>query len=141
MAIDLRSEVFEPVLARMKQRVQSLRGIKRFKRTGIEAWFKVEVVAALGKKVKALRNKGPDLDFADPDTRVELKAATDFNKSWHILQPIRKYGVPCLFLGDGTGRSGFSAASSDDFEVVGFEIVSDGTPDGEWIIGLVKPKR
>jgi len=134
MAIDLRNDVFLPVLAQMRERAESLRNIKRFPRTGIEAWFKVEIVAVLGNKVKALRNKGPDLEFED-GTKVELKAATDFNKSYFILEPIRKYGVPCLFLGDGTGLPEFTPASSDDFEVVGWEVFSDG----EWIIGLVKP--
>ena len=136
MAIDLRNDVFVPVLARMRKRVESLHNIKRFPRTGIEGWFKVEIVAVLGNKVKALRNKGPDLEFED-GTKVELKAATDFNKAYFILEPIRKYGVPCLFLGDGTGQTGFTPASSDDFEVVGCEVFSDG----EWIIGLVKPRR
>ncbi len=135
MAIDLRNEIFVPVLARIRKRVESLRSIKRFQRTGIEGWFKVEIVAALGNKVKAIRNRGPDLEFED-GTKIELKAATDFNMSW-FLQPISKYGVPCLFLGDGTGRTGLTAASSDDFEVVGCEVLSDG----EWIIGLVKPRR
>ena len=135
MAIDLRNDVFVPVLARMRKRVESLRGIKRFQRTGIEGWFKVEIVAALGNRVKAIHNRGPDLEFED-GTKVELKAATNFHSAW-LLQPISKYGVPCLFLGDGTGRTALTAASSDDFEVVGCDVFSDG----EWIIGLVKPRR
>jgi len=36
MSIDLRNDVFVPVLARVKKRVESLRSLKRFQRTGIE---------------------------------------------------------------------------------------------------------
>lgn len=46
----LRSVVFTPVLARVKMRAESLREVKRFPRTGIEGWLKVEVVAALGRE-------------------------------------------------------------------------------------------
>ena len=136
MGIDLRTDVFVPVLARIRERAESLHNIKRFPRTGIEAWFKVEIVAVLGNKVKALQNKGPDLKFED-GTEVELKAATDFNKAWFIVEPIRKYGVPCFFLGDGTGQTEDTPPSGDDFEVVGWKLFSNG----EWVIGLVKPRR
>ncbi len=136
MAIDLRNEVFVPVLARMRERAESLRNMKRFAKTGFEGWFKVEIVAVLGNKVKALRNKGPDLEFED-GTKVELKATADFDKTYLIHKPIRKYGVPCFFLADGTNQTGFTPASSDDFEVVGWEVFSDD----KWLMGLVKPRR
>ncbi len=136
MDTDLKNDIFVPVLARMRERAESLHNIKRFPRTGIEAWFKVEIVAVLGNKVKALQNKGPDLKFED-GTEVELKGATDFNKTWLIVEPIRKYGVPCLFLGDGKGQTEDTPPSGDDFEVVGWKLFSGG----EWIIGLVKPSQ
>jgi hypothetical protein len=143
LAIDLRNDVFAPVLARVKERVESLGDIKRFRRTGIEGWFKVEVVAALGKKkVRALQNKGPDLVIEDgtpSGMKLELKAATNFDRAW-FLGPIRKYGTPCLFLGDGTGRTGFKAAAKDHFEVVGAEVFLDKS-GGKWIMGLVRPRR
>jgi len=148
LAIDLRNEVFAPVLARMKKRAESLGNVKRFPRAGIEGWFKVEVVAALGMKVKALKNKGPDLvieDGTQSGMELELKAATNFDRAW-FLGPIRKYGTPCLFLGDGTDRTGFKAAAKDNFEVVGAEVFLDKSKDksksgGKWIMGLVKPRR
>ena len=142
MAIDLRNDVFAPVLARMKARAESLGYVKHFPRTGIEGWFKVEVVAALGKKVLALQNKGPDLvieDGTQSGMKLELKAATNFDRAW-FLDAIRKYGTPCLFLGDGTGRTGFKAAAKDNFEVVGAEVFLDKS-GGKWIMGLVKPRR
>lgn len=135
MAIDLRNDVFVPVLARMRKRVESLRGIERFQRTGIEGWFKVEIVAVLGNRVKAIHNRGPDLEFED-GTKLELKAATNFAKAW-FLEPLRKYGVPCLFLGNGAGLTGFTATDSGNFEVVGWDVLCEG----EWTIGLVKPRR
>jgi hypothetical protein len=138
----LRSVVFAPVLARMKMRADSLREVKRFERCGIEGWFKVEVVAALGEKVLAICNKGPDLWLnggTDAGTRLELKAATDFNRNY-LIQPLKKekYGAPCLFLGDGTGRNGFPTSDHDDFEVIGCEVFSDGA--GLWVVGLVGPR-
>jgi len=142
MGIDLRKEVFVPVLARMKKRAESLGNVKRFPRAGIEGWFKVEIVAVLGEKVRSLQNKGPDLVIEDgtkDGTEVELKAATDFNRAW-FLDPIDKFGCACLFLGDGTGRTGFKASAKDNFEVVGSEVFRDGL-GGRWIIGLVKPRR
>ena len=143
MGIDLRKEVFVPVLARMKKRAESLGNMKRFRNSGIEGWFKVEIVAVLGEKVRSLQNKGPDLVIEDgtkDGTEVELKAATNFGRTWMILDPIRKFGTPCLFLGDGTGRRGFKASAKDDFEVVGSEVFRDGL-GGDWIIGLAKPRQ
>ncbi|MCD6416903.1 MAG: hypothetical protein J7M08_09450 [Planctomycetes bacterium] len=138
MSIDLRNDVFVPVLARVKKRVESLRSLKRFQRTGIEGWFKVEIVAALDKKVKAIHNKGPDLEFED-GTKLELKAATNFDRGW-FLEPLRKYRAPCLFLGNAPGLSRLTATDSGEFEVVGSDVFPDGF-GGEWIIGLVKPRR
>ncbi|MCW8137930.1 MAG: hypothetical protein KIT58_03405 [Planctomycetota bacterium] len=140
-ALDLRADVFAPVVARMKEREGSLREMKRFSRTGIEGWFKVEVVAALGRKVLRLLNKGADLlvdDGTTAGTRIELKAATNFDRTW-FTQGIGKYGAPCLFLGDGRSRSEFPCTATDPFEVVGCEVFRDGA-GGEWLVGLVKPR-
>jgi hypothetical protein len=125
----------------MKERAESLGNVKRFPRAGIEGWFKVEIVAALGKKVKALQNKGPDLvieDGTQSGMKLELKAATNFDMAW-FLGPIRKYSTPCLFLGAGEGRTGLKASGSDDFEVVASEVFLDGL-GGEWLVGLVAPR-
>ena len=84
-------------------RAGDLLEVKRFLRTGIEAWLKVQVVAALGERVRKLCNEGPDLlldDGTDAGTRLELKAGTNFDRGY-FLQPLTKYGAPCLFLGDG----------------------------------------
>jgi len=141
LAIDLRNEVFAPVLARIKERAESLGNVKRFPRAGIEGWFKVEVVAALGQKVRALQNKGPDLvieDGTQSGLNLELKAATNYDRAW-FLDAIRKYGTPCLFLGDGTGRTGLNASDSDNFDVVASEVFLDGL-GGKWLVGLVAPR-
>ena len=141
MGLDLRSVVFDPVLARMKMRAADLRNVKRFKRTGIEAWFKVQVVAALGERVRKLCNEGPDLlldDGTDAGTGLELKAATNFDRAY-FLQPLKKYGAPCLFLGDGSRKKSFPTSDHDDFEVIGCEVFSDGA--GQWIVGLLSPRQ
>ena len=137
----LRSVVFAPVLAQVKMRAGDLRNVKRFPRTGIEAWLKVEVVAALGERVRKLCTKGFDLlldDGTDAGTGLELKAATDFNII-SFLDPLQKYGVPCLFLGDGTLYKSFPTSGYDDFEVIGYEVFSDGAE--QWVLGLVSPGR
>jgi hypothetical protein len=73
------------VLEQMKMRADSLREVKRFGRCGIEGWFKVEVVAALGKRVWQICGRGPDLllnDGTDAGAGLELKAERNFSKFW-----------------------------------------------------------
>ena len=134
--MDLIKDIFKPVAARIRQRADSLINIKRFPGTGIEGWLKVEIVAALGQRVRRLQNKGPDL-LLDDDTEIEIKAATDFNKVY-LFDPIRKYGCPCLFLGDGSKPESLTENVTEHFEIVAYEIISDGVND--WMLGLVKPK-
>ena len=88
MALDLKHDIFMPVVARMVDRNDSLRNIKRFPKSGIEGWFKVEIVAALGNKVTSVNNKGPDLTLED-GTYVEIKAATNFERNY-CIGPIEK---------------------------------------------------
>jgi hypothetical protein len=59
----LKKVIFHPVAARIRGKADSLKEIKRFPKTVIEGWLKVEAVAALGKKITALKNRGPDLIF------------------------------------------------------------------------------
>jgi hypothetical protein len=136
MSLDVKSEIFEPVVERIVARRDSLIHIKRFSRTGIEGWFKVEVVAALGNMVKALQNKGPDLLLED-GTQIELKAATDFHKKFFV-DPIRKYSAPSLFLGDGTKPTKLTDCAEPDIDIVGFRVFSDGR--NNWLLGLVRPR-
>jgi hypothetical protein len=136
MSLDLKSDVFEPVAARKAERGDSLLNIKRFPKTGIEGWFKVEIVAALGNIVKSLHNKGPDLLLTD-GTQIEIKAATDFHKGFFV-DPIRKYGTPSLFLGDGTDPTELTSCAEPDIDIVGFEVFSDGK--NNWLLGLVRPR-
>lgn len=135
---ELKSDVFEPVAKRIIARSDSLLNIKRFQRTGIEGWFKVEIVAALGNMVNSLQNKGPDL-LLDDDTQIELKAATDFHKGFFV-DPIRKYkySAHCLFMGDGTDPTTLTSCVEPDIDIVGFKVFSDGR--NNWLLGLVSPK-
>jgi hypothetical protein len=141
MSHELKSEVFEPVVKRIIEKSDSLREIKRFQRTGIEGWFKVEIVAALRNMVKSLQNKGPDL-LLDDDTQIEIKAATDFHKGFFI-GPIRKYDhrAHCLFLGDGgdgTEPTKLTSCTEPDIDVVAYKVFPDGK--NNWLLGLVSPK-
>ncbi len=137
MTLDLNQDVFQPVVARVIERTDSLRNVKRFPRAGIEGWFKVEIVAALGDKVASLNNVGPDLTLED-QTNIEIKAATNFDKSWCVVNPLRKYTTPVLFLADGAHPEKFTSSKDDDFEIVGRKIISDGM--NNWLLGMVRPK-
>ena len=134
--MDLKKDIFDPVAERIRQKADSLRNIKRFPRAGIESWFKVEIVAVLGNRVRQVRNKGPDILF-DDGTEVEIKGATDFHKGFFV-DPVRKYKCPCLFLGDGKNPDILKKNADKWIEIVGYEIFSDG--EGDWLIGLVKPR-
>ena len=137
MALDLRQDIFRPVSARVRQRADSLTNIMCFANSGIEGWFKVEIVAALGDKVQKLQNKGADLKLTD-GTEIEIKAATNFSKPWCIADPLQKYGGPVMFLAGGADLEKLQRAKDDSFEIVDCEGFSVGTH--RWLIGMVKPR-
>jgi len=138
MSLDLKQDVFESVVARLRTLGDSLRRMMRFPNSGIEGWFKVEIVAALGDKVTSVNNVGPDLTL-EGGTRIEIKAATtNFGKSWCVTTPLRKYGEPVLFLAGGANPAKLTRGEDDPFEIVGLEVVSDGAND--WLLGMVKPR-
>lgn len=135
MSLDLNRDVFQPVFSRITERSDSLREVKRFTNAGIEGWFKVEIVAALGGRVISLNNKGPDLTLED-QTKIEIKAATNYG-NWFVIDPIKKYGSPVLFLADGSGVIEFKKRANA-YEVIGCEVFSDST--NNWLLGMAKPK-
>ena len=136
MALDLKQDIFQSVVARVGERGDSLRNMMRFTNSGIEGWFKVEIVASLGEKT-LVNNKGPDLTLED-GTKIEIKAATNFDKNWCVTEPLRKYGKPVLFLAGGASPEKLNRAKDDSFEIVACEGVSDGVND--WLLGMVKPR-
>ena len=136
MVLDIKQDVFQSVVARVRERGDSLHSMMRFPNSGIEGWFKVEIVAALGDKVTAVNNVGPDLTLED-GTSIEIKAATNFGKSWCVTDPLRKYGEPVLFLVGRANPSKLTRGKDDPFEIVALEVVSDGAND--WLLGMVKP--
>ena len=137
MALDLRQDIFQPVVARVAKRADSLTDIMRFSYSGIEGWFKVEIVAALGDKVHKLQNKRADLKLWD-GTEVEIKAATNFSKYWCITNPVQKYGQPVLFLAGGARPEKLQGVKDDSFEIVACEGFAAGVH--HWLIGMVKPR-
>ena len=139
LALDLIQDVFQPVVARVKERGDSLRRTGSFPNSGIEGWFKVEVVACLGEKT-FVNNKGPDLTLED-GTKIEIKAATNFTKYWCVSHPLRtyEYSIPVLFLAGGASPEKLKRAKDDSFEIVACEVVSDDAND--WLLGLVKPRE
>ena len=131
----LKAEVFDPVAERLKRKAESLKHVRKRERSGIEGWLKVEAVAALGDRVVALQNKGPDLQLRvrGRDVCVELKAATDCNTSY-ILGGLRKYGAPVLFLG-----STDKVTACVERLKKGSTIVAHETFERCWIVGLIIP--
>jgi hypothetical protein len=69
--MNLKKDILEPVAKRIKDRAESLRGVKQFVRQhpktkiGIEGWLKVETIEALSGMVTLSRimNKSMDLVF------------------------------------------------------------------------------
>ena len=129
------SNILSSVKDRIYGRVDSLDSVFRFKRSGIEAWFKVEVVAALGEQVTSLNNRGPDMTLTD-GLHIELKAATDFNPSYYRDGAL-KDGVPCLFLGNGENERNMNRLKSmKQIRIIGFHCFSGLH---SWAIGCIVP--
>jgi hypothetical protein len=51
MSLDLKQDVFHTVVSRIAERSDSLRDVKRVANVGIDGWFKVEIIAALGERL------------------------------------------------------------------------------------------
>jgi len=135
--VDLKMEVFDPVAKRIIERSDSLKVARKFSRSGIEGWLKVEAAAALNEKVLAFQNRGPDL-LLEGNLQVELKAATDLNPAWIVKEGVLKYGCPCLFLGDGQ-QSKIDRIRTDARSILlAYEVFSDG--QNPWVIGIIAPK-
>ena len=123
------------ITKRVYSRIDSLDSVYRFKKCGIEAWFKVEICAALGEKVLSMNNKGPDLILADGQ-QIELKAATDFNPSY-FRYGVLKYNVPCLFLGDGGAKQSINRLEvMDKIRLVFLKLLYG---ENIWAIGCIVP--
>lgn len=135
--MDIKADVFLPVAKRLRDRADSLREMRRFPRSGIEAWLKVEVVAALGQKVAALQNKGPDILLSTGE-QIELKAATDLNPQY-IREGATKYNTPCIFLGDGRDPKRISQIAGEGVRLVAYDVFSDGA--NEWVVAMVAPAK
>lgn len=136
-----KSEIFPLVVERIKQRKESLTTMdqNKFPMTGIEAWFKVEIVFALSKTkhaIKKLKNQGPDL-LLESGIEIELKGATDFNISG-LRKETTKHKTFLLFLQNGSNTGKIRTAQFyDDVELLCHEKFSDGK--NEWIIGIMNP--
>lgn len=131
---DLEKDILLPVSERIKDRADSLLSVQRFINCGIEAWFKVETVAALREKISRLQNHGPDLLLTD-GTKIEMKGATNLAPS--SIREGLKYGAPCLFLGCTSNLKKFiSAMENQSAEVRISELVS--VENKMWVVGIAK---
>ena len=134
--------IFRLVAERVKDRSDSLlHTSKKFPRSGIEGWLKVEAARALGESVKKLKNRGPDIELVKHQF-IELKGATDCNPSW-IIQGIEKYqseyqSLACLFIGSGRGIDNCIRELGKKSKILNYEKFDVGSD--KWIIGLICPK-
>ena len=129
------SVILSRISSKVRERADSLDHIFRFKRSGIEAWFKVEVVAALGDLVVSLNNKGPDLTLSN-GMMIELKGATDFNPSY-LRDGALKDKVPCLFLGNGEEVKNINRLKAmTSIRVIGLEFIKGHY---QWVVGCIVP--
>ena len=136
--MDLVEDILNPIISRILDRRDSLKNIKRFEKTDIEGWLKVEVVAALKNKVAELKNRGPGLLLED-NTEITLKAGTDFDPVYYIEGSL-KYNCPCIFLADADNHKRIAELTSNSgIKIVGYKMFNDGVSD--WIIGMIRPIR
>jgi hypothetical protein len=63
----------------------------------------------------------------DDGTEIKIKAATDFHTGF-FLDPVCKYGCPCLFPDDGTNPNLLTENVTGDIEIVACQIISDHIP-------------
>ena len=133
----LREDVFNTLVGHIRKRRKSLAEVKRFRNVGIEGWLKVETIAALSEKIKAVQNKGPAL-ILEGNIEIESKAATDFSLAW--IKGGLKYGTTCLFLLDGSDREKIKALKYDkSINVIGCKQFNDGK--NQWVIGIAEAMR
>ena len=144
--LNLKKEVFQPVVERIKGRSESLKPLKGLGRIGLEGWFKVEIIAALRDKVitppqrdlSGRRIHQPDL-LLKGNQPIELKAVNcKFEEGW--VKDGMKYGHPCLFLyrvEDKTMLTNqISLLKRENIRNVGCDFFD---AEGTWVIGMVKP--
>jgi hypothetical protein len=66
------------------------------KTAGFEGWLKVEVIAALGNKIREIRNRGADL-LLEGGLEIELKAVGNLAYSWIIKEGVIRYKAHAYF--------------------------------------------
>lgn len=142
--MNIKSEIFVSMCDRIDQQKDSLPAARRIKFGGIEAWFKVEVLTALGQKVKHVSNRGPDLELQG-NIFLELKASTNYRAAWITSSLLRQIADPkwrscyCLFLAEGSNSDTKIKKLIEKYrvQVLDYCVINDGF--GDWLIGLVEP--
>ena len=135
----MKNEVFPIVLNHIKERKDSLINMdSKFRATGLEGWFKVEIITALANTKHAVKEIHPSPDLLlKSGIKIELKGATDFPIGY--IKNGVKYGTSCLFLANGSNKNTIRKLELDkDIKMICYETFSDGR--NNWIIGLIKPK-
>jgi hypothetical protein len=133
---DLQRDILKPVVKRIKSRKDSLVELRRFaSNLGFEGWLKVETIAVLGKKLRWARNTKADLLF-EGGLEIELKGANDLNLSG-LRNAALTYKTPCLFIGDGSREEKVEKLATEEIDIIGYEIFSDGK--NKWVVGMIAP--
>jgi hypothetical protein len=138
-SINLVKDVFRPVVEKVKEKKEELRGRQRRRLHAffLESWLTELLMDALeGSDLKPqISHKGPDITFCN-GSELKLKGSSTFELDWIIKEGVVKHNVPVLFLCNGTdkGKIGQLKARSE-VTLLAYEYFNDEEDD--WICGLM----
>jgi hypothetical protein len=138
--IDLVKEVFAPVVERVKERSEDLKGLQRRRLHAfyLAGWLSEVILEVLQDSDvdPQLSARGTEISFAD-QLKIALKGSATSDFDWIVKKGVIEPGVPVLFLSGGKDKETIGQLNScADIKVLTYEYFNDGEDD--WIIGLIK---
>ena len=139
-AIDLVKDVFTPVVERVKERSDELKGLqkRRLHAFYLASWLNEVIMEALkDSDVNPQQSSnGSDINFVD-QSKLALKGSSSGDFDWVAKEEAVKPGVPVLFLASGKDKETIGNLSfCSEIKVLTCEYLNDGEDD--WIIGLIR---
>ena len=139
-AIDLVKDVFTPVVERVKERSDELKGLqkRRLHAFYLASWLNEVIMEALkDSDVNPQQSaNGSDITFVD-QSKLALKGSSSADFDWVAKEEAVKPGVPVLFLASGKDKETIGNLSfCSEIKVLTCEYLNDGEDD--WIIGLIR---
>lgn len=139
-SIDLLKDVFAPVMEKVKERRDELKGLQRRRLHAfyLAGWLSELLMEVLqDSEVKPhLSPNGPDITFGDK-SKLTLKGSTSFDLEWFVKDGAVKPGTPLLFLGNGRDKQTIGQLKRcSGIKVLTYEYLNDGEDD--WIVTLIR---